>query len=44
MAKQWKTYKKMNVSLVNNEKGFLKCTSRPTHIWYAPICSNYPNL
>ena len=25
-------WKRINVRLVNNEKDFLKCTSRPTHI------------
>ena len=35
MVKQWKIYeKKINVRLVNNQKDFLKHTSKPTHITY----------
>ena len=33
--------KKINVRLVNNEKGFLKLTSRPTHITYEIFDKNY---
>ena len=31
----------MNVKLVNNEKDFLKCTSRPTHITHKIFSRNY---
>ena len=34
-------WKKINVRLVNNEKGFLKHTSRPTHITYEIFDKNY---
>ena len=33
--------KKINVRLVNNEKGFLKYTSRPTHITHKIFNENY---
>ena len=33
--------KRMNVRLVNNEKDFLKCTSRPTHITHKIFDKNY---
>ena len=36
MAKQWKIYR-----LVNNEKDFLKYTSRPTHITHKIFDENY---
>ena len=38
MAKQWKIYKK---ELVNNEKDFLKYTSKPTHITHKVFDRNY---
>ena len=38
MAKQWKIYKK---ELVNNEKDFLKYTSKPTHITHKIFDKNY---
>ena len=42
MPKQWKIYKKrINVRLVNNEKDFLKYTSRPTHITHKIFDKNY---
>ena len=41
MAKRWKFTKKINVRLVNNEKGFLKYTSRPTHITHKIFNENY---
>ena len=42
MPKQWKIYKKrINVRLVNNEKDFLKYTSRPTHITHKIFGKNY---
>ena len=42
MAKQWKTYKKkINFRLVNNQKDFLKYTSRPTYITQKVFCKNY---
>ena len=41
MAKQWKFTKKINVRLVNSEKGFLKYTSRPTHITHKIFNENY---
>ena len=42
MAKQWKTYeKKISVRLVNNEKVFLKYTSRPTHMTHKIFNKNY---
>ena len=33
--------KRINVRLVNNEKGFLKYTSRPTHITHKIYDKNY---
>ena len=33
--------KRINVRLVNNEKGFLKYTSRPTHITHKVFDKNY---
>ena len=33
--------KRINVRLVNNEKDFLKYTSRPTHITYKAFGKNY---
>ena len=39
MVKQWK--KRINVRLVNNEKDFLKYTSRPTHITHKVFGENY---
>ena len=33
--------KRINVRLVNNEKDFLKCTSRPTHITHKIFDKNY---
>ena len=33
--------KRMNVRLVNNEKDFLKYTSRPTYIGCKKICKDY---
>ena len=33
--------KRMNVRLVNNEKDFLKYTSRPTHITHKIFDKNY---
>ena len=33
--------KRINDRLVNNEKGFLKHTSRPTHITYKIFDKNY---
>ena len=43
MAKEWKIYKKkkINVRLVNNEKGFLKYTSRPTRITHKIFAKNH---
>ena len=42
MAKQWKTYKKeSNFRLVNNEKNFLKYTSKPPHITHKVFDKNY---
>ena len=42
MPKQWKIYKKrINVRLVNNEKDFLKYTSRLTHITHKIFDKNY---
>ena len=42
MPKQWKIYKKrINVRLVNNEKDFLKYTSRPTHVTHKIFDKNY---
>ena len=41
MAKQWKFTKKVNVRLVNSEKGFLKYTSRPTHLTHKIFNENY---
>ena len=41
MAKQWKFTKKISVRLVNNEKDFLKYTSRPTHITHKVFGKNY---
>ena len=42
MAKQWKIYKKeSNFRLVNNEKDFLKYTSKPTHITHKVFDKNY---
>ena len=43
MAKQWKIYekKKIKVRLVNNEKDYLKYTSRPTHITHRIFDKNY---
>ena len=38
MAKQWKIYKK---ELVNNEKDFLKYTSKPTHITHKIFDKNH---
>ena len=34
-------WKRINVKLVNNEKDFLKCTIRPTHITYKIFGKNY---
>ena len=39
MVKQWK--KRINVRPVNNEKDFLKYTSRPTHITHKVFGENY---
>ena len=33
--------KRMNVRLVNNEKDFLKCTSRPTYITHKIFVKDY---
>ena len=33
--------KRINVRLVNNEKDFLKCTSRPTYITHKSFDENY---
>ena len=33
--------KRINVRLVNNEKGFLKCTSRPTYITHKSFDEDY---
>ena len=40
MPKQWKTLQKY-VRLVNKEKGFLKYTSRPTHITHEVLDKDY---
>ena len=36
--------KRINVRLVNNEKDFLKYTSKPTHITYIIFDKNYAAL
>ena len=36
--------KRINVRLVNNEKDFLKYTSRPTHITHKIFGKNYPAI
>ena len=36
-----KLRKRINVRLVNNEKDFLKYTSRPTHITHKRFVKNY---
>ena len=36
--------KRINVRLVNNEKGFLKYTSRPTHITHKIFDKNYATI
>ena len=42
MAKQCKNLRKrINVRLVNNEKDFLKYTSKPTHITHKVFDKNY---
>ena len=42
MAKEWKNLRKrINVRLINNEKDFLKYTSRPTHIIHKIFGKNY---
>ena len=42
MAKKRKNIRKrIVVRLVNNEKDFLKCTSKPTHITYKNFDKNY---
>ena len=42
MTKQWKIYEKEQyVRLVNNEKDFLKYTSRPAHIIHKIFDKNY---
>ena len=41
MAKQWKFMKKNKCLLVNNEKDFLKYTSRPTHITHKIFGKDY---
>ena len=33
--------KRINVRLINNEKDFLKCTSKPTHITHKIFGKNY---
>ena len=33
--------KRINISLVNNERGFLKYTSKPTHITHKIFAKNY---
>ena len=38
MAKKWKIYE---IRLVNNEKDFLKYTSRPTHVTHKVFDKNY---
>ena len=43
MVKQWKIKKKkkINVRILNNEKDFLKYTSRPIHITHKIFDKNY---
>ena len=43
MVKQWKIYEKKKdyARQVNNEKDFLKYTSRPTHTTYKIFDKNY---
>ena len=41
MAKRWKFMKKNKCLLVNNEKDFLKYTSRPTHITHKIFGKDY---
>ena len=42
MAKEWENLRKrINVRLINNEKDFLKYTSRPTHIIHKIFGKNY---
>ena len=36
--------KRINVKLVNNEKDFLKYTSRPTHITHKILVKNYATI
>ena len=36
--------KRINARLVNNEKEFLKCTSRPTHITHQIFDKNYADI
>ena len=37
-------WKRINVKLVNNEKDFLKYTSRPTHITHKILVKNYATI
>ena len=42
MAKEWKIYeKKINIRLANNEKDFLKYTSRPFRITHKIFAKNH---
>ena len=43
MPKQWKTLEKY-VRLVNKGKGFLKYTSRPTHITHEVLDKDYASI